>query len=238
MQEWIILVLIVFAASLLQTSTGYGFSIIGTPFLLLIYPGHTAIQINIILSLCLSAFMIFKIGREVDKPLFIRLMKGSIPGLVIGLFIYLYLDIRVLKMIVGGLILLLTIGLIFKLTMLQSRNRDFITGGISGLLTTSIGVPGPPLLLYFSGIGKDKAVLRSTTLAYYLFVYSASLVMQISFGGTDKEAWISSLVAVPSLIAGILLGQLLFRWISPNIFRVITYVILLFTGGYLLLSAF
>ncbi len=233
----IVLVIIVLVASLLQTSTGYGFSIIGTPFLLLIYPVHTAIQINIILSICLSAFMIFKIRKEVDKALLIRLIKGSIGGLVFGIFIYLFINIQLLKIAVGTLILILTILLIFKLTLDRTRNKDFITGGISGLLTTSIGVPGPPLLLYFSGAGIDKSTLRSTTLAYYLFVYFASLVMQISFGGTTKEAWLSSLVAIPPLFAGIFLGQLLFKWISQKTFRIITYVILIFTGVYLIVTS-
>jgi uncharacterized protein len=237
MEDWIVLVLIVLIASLLQTSTGYGFSIIGTPFLLLIYPAHTAIQVNIILSICLSAFMIFKIRKEVDKSLLIRLIKGSIAGLFFGIFLYLFLDIRLLKMTVGSLILILTILLIFKLTINQTSNRDFLTGGISGLLTTSIGVPGPPLLLYFSGARIDKTTLRSTTLAYYLFVYFASLVMQISFGGTNKETWISSLLAIPPLFVGIILGQLFFKWISQKTFRIITYVILIFTGAYLLVTS-
>lgn len=238
MEDLIVLFVIVLVASLLQTSTGYGFSIIGTPFLLLIYPAHMAIQVNIILSICLSAFMIFKIRKEVDKSLLIRLIKGSIIGLIFGIFIYLFLDIQLLKMTVGALILVLTILLILKLTVNRTQNKDFITGGISGLLTTSIGVPGPPLLLYFSGAGIDKTTLRSTTLAYYLFVYSVSLFMQISFGGTSKETWIFSLAAIPPLFAGIMLGQLFFKWISQNAFRIITYIILMFTGIYLLVTGF
>lgn len=233
-----VLIIIVLVASLLQTSTGYGFSIVGTPFLLLIYPAHMAIQINIILSICLSAFMIFKIRKEIDKSLLVRLIKGSVMGLIFGIFIYLFLDIQLLKMNVGALILFLTILLILKLTINRTQNKDFITGGISGLLTTSIGVPGPPLLLYFSGSGIDKTTLRSTTLAYYLFVYFVSLVMQISFGGTSKETWIFSLIAIPPLFAGIMLGQLFFKWISQKVFRIITYIILMFTGVYLLVTSF
>jgi len=233
-----VLIIIVLVASLLQTSTGYGFSIVGTPFLLLIYPAHMAIQINIILSICLSAFMIFKIRKEIDKSLLVRLIKGSVMGLILGIFIYLFLDIQLLKMTVGALILFLTILLILKLTINRTQNKDFITGGISGLLTTSIGVPGPPLLLYFSGAGIDKTTLRSTTLAYYLFVYFFSLVMQISFGGTSKETWIFSLIAIPPLFAGIMLGQLFFKWISQKVFRIITYIILIFTGVYLLVTSF
>lgn len=232
------LIIIVLVASLLQTSTGYGFSIIGTPFLLLLYPAHMAIQINIILSICLSAVMIFKIRKEVDKCLLVRLMKGSVLGLVVGLFVYLFLDIQLLKISVGAMVVILTILLIFKLRMRRTRNKDFITGGLSGLLTTSIGVPGPPLLLYFSGAGIDKTTLRSTTLAYYLFVYSVSLAMQMYFGGTSKETWLLSFTAIPSLFVGVILGQLFFKWISQKIFRIITFVILMFTGIYLLLSSF
>lgn len=238
MEDLMVLIIIVLVASLLQTSTGYGFSIVGTPFLLLIYPAHMAIQINIILSICLSAFMIFKIRKEIDKSLLVRLIKGSVMGLIFGIFIYLFLDIQLLKMNVGALILFLTILLILKLTINRTQNKDFITGGISGLLTTSIGVPGPPLLLYFSGAGIDKTTLRSTTLAYYLFVYFVSLVMQISFGGTSKETWIFSLIAIPPLFAGIMLGQLFFKWISQKVFRIITYIILMFTGVYLLVTSF
>src|SRR5690625_3400566 len=128
MEDWIILVLIVLIASLLQTSTGYGFSIIGTPFLLLIYPAHTAIQINIILSICLSAVMIFKIRKEVDQTLLIRLIKGSVAGLIFGIFIYLYVDIQLLKMAVGVLILSLTVLLILNFTLARTKNKDMITG--------------------------------------------------------------------------------------------------------------
>src|SRR5699024_5844920 len=206
----------VLLASLLQTSTGYGFSIIGTPFLLLIFSAHMAIQINIILSICLSAFMIFKIRNEVNKSLVFQLIKGSLVGLVFGIFIYLYLEIQLLKITVGILILLLTILLIFEVTIQRTERRDLMAGGISGLLTTSIGVPGPPLLLYFSGARIDKVTLRSTTLAYYLFVYSASLIMQISFGGTSKATWLFALAAIPPLFAGIILGQWLFKWISQK----------------------
>lgn len=236
MEDWIVLVLIVFAASLLQTSTGYGFSIVATPFLLLIYTAHSAIQMNIILSLCLSVVMIFKIRNEIDRHLLIRLIKGSIIGLMPGIFVYLFLDIQSLKLVVGGLILTLTALLILKITLQQTNFRDHLTGGVSGLLTTSVGIPGPPLLLYFSGVGTKKEVLRGTTLAYYLFIYFVSLVMQVSLGGTSKAIWLSSLAAIPSLIVGILLGQLLFKSISPKVFRLITYIILLFTGGYLLLA--
>src|SRR5699024_12299868 len=119
----------------------------------MLYHAKLAHQMNIIIYNCLYAIIIFKIKNELDKVLLLRLIKGCILGLVFSIFVYLYLDIQLLKMTVGVIILILTILLIFKLTINRSRNKDFLTGGVSGVLTTSIGVPGPPLLLYFSGAG-------------------------------------------------------------------------------------
>ncbi|WJY28294.1 MULTISPECIES: sulfite exporter TauE/SafE family protein [Sporosarcina] len=230
MEEWLLLLLVVLLASLLQAVTGFGFSILGTPVLLILFPAHMAIQVNIILSICLSALMIKSIHKEMDKTLFVRLLKGSTVGLLVGIFIYLYADIWILKLATGTATLFLTALLLLKWTTSRSAGKDALAGSISGILTTSIGVPGPPLLLYFAGTQMDKSVLRSTTLAFYLVVYTVSLVMQILFGGTQKETWIASAAALPALLGGIVLGQLLFKYLNVAMFQVITYILLAATG--------
>lgn len=237
MEHLLVLTIVVLVAAILQTVTGFGFAIIGTPFLLLIFPVPMAIQVNIILSLSLSGVMIFNLHREIDYDLFKKLIIGSLPGLFIGIYGYLYLNMQVIKIGIGVLIIGLTIFLIAKLPIKRSTTKDYLTGGISGLLTTSIGVPGPPLLLYFTGANLAPITLRSTALAYYLLVFSVSLVMQIYFGGTNKMTWLAALSALPALFVGVFLGQLLIKRISQQTFRVTTYLLLVFTGIYLVLSS-
>ncbi|HLR52325.1 MAG TPA: sulfite exporter TauE/SafE family protein, partial [Candidatus Avamphibacillus sp.] len=108
----------------------------------------------------------------------------------------------------------------------------------SGIFTTSIGMPGPPLLLYFSGTNTEKETLRSTTLAFYLFIYLASLVLQVLFAGTTKEIWFSSLKALPIVVIGLILGQVIFKWINQRMFQLLTYILLFISGGYLLYQQF
>ena len=238
MESWILSSIVVIVASMLQASTGFGFSIMATPFLLLVFPTHDAIQINIILSIIISLFMLPKIGNEIEKKLLSKLIKGSIVGLPIGIILYLFLDVRLLTLVISVIILVLTFLLILKVSIKQTKVKDFLSGGFSGLLTTSIGMPGPPLLLYFSGAGIKKEIIRSTTLAFYLLIYSISLTMQIIFGGTSKEIWITALSLIPVTICGIVIGQLLFTYINQRIFQLITYGILIFTGFYLFLDTF
>lgn len=181
--------------------------------------------------------MIYKIRKEIDLELLKKLIYGSPLGLLAGIFIYLYMNTELIKLSVGIIVLILTILLISNFTVKRSGLKDFTAGGLSGLLTTSIGVPGPPLLLYFSGVRIDKTILRSTTLAFYLFAYTVSLIMQIIFGGTNTEIWTSSALALPALFLGVVIGQLVFRKITQKVFLNITYVILIFTGLYLVITS-
>lgn len=84
----------------------------------------------------------------------------------------------------------------------------------------------------------EMAALRSTTLAYYLFIYTVSLGMQVTFGGTSARIWTEALIAVPALIVGILIGLYVFKHIRKSVFFVITYMILIASGLYLMVSMF
>ncbi|MGP4039140.1 sulfite exporter TauE/SafE family protein [Gracilibacillus sp. D59] len=236
--DTILFFLIIIVASILQTSTGFGFSILATPFLLLVFEPREAIQINLLLSLVISGALITKILKDIDFKILRRLLLGSVIGLPVGIFTFLLIDIIKLKLGISIIILILTIMLILRFRIKQNKRRDLIVGGLSGSLTTSIGMPGPPLLLYFSGTDTQKEKLRGTTLSFYLFIYLVSLIIQVIFAGTSKTVWLSSGIALPLVLIGLYLGQILFKWINQNVFRIFTYIILLFTGIYLLMESF
>lgn len=178
-----------------------------------------------------------KVRADIDRGVLKRFIMGSFIGLPIGIIVFLLVDIPKLKLGIGVVILLLTALLLLKLRIKQSTNRDISIGGLSGSLTTSIGMPGPPLLLYFSGADTAKETLRGTTLVYYLFIYSISLLIQIVFAGTSTTVWKSSLFALPLVLLGLYAGQYLFLKVNQTGFRIFMYIILLFTGIYLLVSS-
>ncbi|EEM84357.1 hypothetical protein bthur0011_14450 [Bacillus thuringiensis serovar huazhongensis BGSC 4BD1] len=224
-------------ASILQASTGFGFSIMATPFLLMLFLPQEAIQINIILSLIISISLIWKIRMDVDFVLLKRFIFGSIVGVPFGILIFISVNINTFKLAVSILLLLLTLLLICNVKVRSTQSRDFIVGGLSGLLTTSIGMPGPPLLLYFTGTDTEKEKLRGTTLAFYLFIYFISLVTQILFTGTNKTIWESSFYAIPIVFLGLFIGQIIFKWFNQRIFKIFTYILLSCTGMYLLIES-
>ncbi|HBW38607.1 sulfite exporter TauE/SafE family protein [Desulfosporosinus sp. BICA1-9] len=230
------LMVLVLVASTLQAGTGFGFSIMATPFLLLLFEPHDAIQLNIILSLVISVIMTYKLRSEVNKESLIRLIKGSLIGIFPGMLLFIFLDVRPLKILVSILILASIALLIVKINVKQTNTNELITGALAGLLTTSLGMPGPPLLIYFAGAKVDKSTLRGTALAYFVFVLPISLLLQFSMYSISKGVWISTLWTLPFAIMGIYLGQWVFTRLKQQLFEKIIYALLFFMGIYLLLT--
>jgi len=110
-----------------------------------------------VLSLVISGALIRRIKKDIDFHILKRLILGSSLGLPVGMVIFLLIDMDKLKLVISIIILILTFLLIFRFRITQSKRKDIVIGGISGSLTTSIGMPGPPLLC--TGMGKNYRLI-------------------------------------------------------------------------------
>lgn len=237
MEIWLLSAIIIFISSILQTSTGFGFALIATPFLVIIYEVHDAIQVILILQIIISLIMFKKINNEIDKTVFANFFKGSIVGLPIGILIFLYSDVRLLKLSVAIIILLMTVLLLFNFRVKQSTFKELIVGWLSGLMTASIGIPGIPLLIYFAGTKPKKEISRGTSLAFFTYICTISLILQVIFAGTTMNTWTISLVSTPVTIVGLILGHILFTLMNQKTFQYIMYLLLACSGSYLLYTS-
>ena len=228
---------VVLFASVLQACTGFGFSILATPFLLLVYDAREAIQINIILSILISLWLVPRLASSVDKGLFRRLVIGSIFGSVAGIALYVYADAATMKITIGLLLLGFTALILATPGFGTSTRRDHVVGSLSGALTSGLGMPGPPLLVYFAGARMEKSVLRSTTLAYFLVIYSLSLALQTFFSSSTTKIWTHALILTPVTLVGVYLGNRLFSVIDQKLFMRVIQVILMVTGIYLVFAS-
>nr|WP_301289116.1 sulfite exporter TauE/SafE family protein [Natronocella acetinitrilica] len=138
---------------------------------------------------------------------------------------------------ISPVILVLTALLILNVTVRKTDRRDRVAGGASGMLTAAIGMPGPPILLYFAGSRLEKSLLRGTSLGCVLYIYSLALFLQILFGSTNATIWWTALALVPVTLFGTWLGERLFHMVSQALSRMATYVILMVTDAYLLYTS-
>ena len=261
MYEWLLATIIVLFASVLQAATGFGFAIMATPFLLLVFDSRECVQISIILSFVVSLLLVRKIIKDADKGILKRLIIGSIVGVPIGVLFYKFVSLDILKVTVSIVILIVTLILMirsFKTNPnpkeavsdsndISLENQDttsdegnkflkiiqYLVGMCAGLLTTSIGMPGVPLILYFNATNTKKETTRSTSLTFFIFVYIISMTTQLITVKTNLEIVASSLILIPVATVGVFVGNILFNKINQITFQRIAYGILLFTGIYM-----
>ncbi|MDI5933653.1 sulfite exporter TauE/SafE family protein [Halomonas kalidii] len=237
MIEIVVACLIIFFASTLQAATGFGFSVLATPLLFLIFAPQQAIQINIIISLIISLTLYPELKKSVDKSLLKNLLKGAVAGIPIGALLFYALSEEMLKIYAGIVILSLTMAILLRLKVKQKNSRDIVSGMSSGALTSSLGMPGPPLLLYFSSTNLNKHVLRSTTLIYFLFIYFLGLIVNISTIGSNWSTWAIATALTPVAFAGVFTGRKAFTLISQRTFRIVNIFILVATGASLIVTS-
>lgn len=264
MFEWMLATVIVFFASVLQAATGFGFAIMATPFLLLVFDSRECVQISIILSFIVSLLLIRKIIKDVDKGLLKRLIIGSIVGVPLGVLFFKFVSLDILKITVSIVILIVTFILMVRsfktsnnhnieaasekaqinqndsegdVTTLLKRAQLFV-GLCAGLLTTSIGMPGVPLILYYNATNTKKETARSTTLVFFIFVYIISMATQLLTVKTNLDIVTTSLVLIPVAVVGVFLGNILFDKINQITFQRIAYGILISTGFYMSIKSF
>jgi uncharacterized protein len=218
---------IILLAALIQSVTGSGFVIFAIPLFSLLYPAHYAISLCIFLSLLSSLFTLPRVRIDMDKPLLKRLFIGSLMGMPFGGIVYYMVDVRWLKLIVGISIIISVVLMVFRSRFPVGTGKRI--GFLSGMMTSSIGMPGPPINLYMNANNVGKQVYRGTSIAYYCLVYPISLLIQFA-SGHIKPDLIGVAAMVPAIFVGQAIGSVLYQRVSQSWFRRITLVILLATG--------
>ncbi|MEG6523809.1 sulfite exporter TauE/SafE family protein [Desulfotomaculum sp. 1211_IL3151] len=115
--------------------------------------------------------------------------------------------------------------------------QEILVGFFAGALTTSVNMPGVPTSLYFNHGNFKNEVVRSTTLGFFIVVYMTGMAMQFVTVGVSPQVFTLSGYLMPSVILGIIVGNLLFKKINRSMFQLMTNAMLLLMGIYILVKS-
>jgi uncharacterized membrane protein YfcA len=235
--DWLYLAIVTLLAATTQSATGFGFGLIAVPVFLLILNSAAAIQITMIIVLCMSIADWMKLKGQGSRHLLNWLVIGMVLGFPFGIYIFLHFELHLIKIILALVIIIFSgfnlIRLFSKGSMVeshssrQSRWAITLTGYLSGLLTTSIAMPGPPVMLYMVHKGFDKTVIRATILTFFIFAYAGAVLLQLVTVGISTSTWMTSLSLVPVGLIGVICGHALALKINQKLFQEIVLIILI-----------
>ena len=230
--------LIVFFSAIVSTSIGFGFALIAVPLLLLIYPPHLAITASMSISLLTYLINLPHYYSYIDKKLVSQLITGTIFGMPIGILIHIHFDVHWLKFLVSVLILIITFLLIKGYSLpLPKKGASHIIGLFSGLLGSAVSIPGPPVILYLASQAIAKKKFLGTTAVLFSFIYTVSLSILYLSSSLPAGICSFSLPLMPFACVGIITGRILESRINHQIFKRLTYVVLVLSACYSLITA-
>ncbi|WP_417359776.1 sulfite exporter TauE/SafE family protein [Galbibacter sp.] len=202
---------IIFLATLVRSTFGFGESLIAVPLLTLLIPIEIAVPLSVLISILIAAFIVVQDRKQIHFNSAKWLIIFAALGIPIGLLLLIYANENLTKLVLGILIILYSI---YSLTSkggfrLETDNKFwlFICGFFSGILGGAYGLNGPPLVIYGNLRNWTAKHFRATLQAYFL---PASIIGMIGYW--YNGLWVSTvthyfLLSIPVVIPAILLGR-------------------------------
>lgn len=218
---------VAFAGATVQTVTGFGFALIAVPSLVLLLPVREAIVVASLLGLGNAVLVVLSTRGHADQATIVRLLAGSVAGMPLGLAILLLLSQDTLRIAVGAttVAMVLAMGRGLRISRV-SPGTDGAIGILCGLLSTSTGMNGPPLVLYLQSRGLAPIAFRATLSRFFV---ASGLLSQVAFGAggvLDRRALLLAAAGVPAALAGHQLGDRIVARLSPVTFRRVVLCVL------------
>ena len=210
--------LCVFAAAIVRGLTGFGFAAVSVVGLILLMPLRQAVPLILCLEIASSALLLGSAWRDADQPLLRRLLLAALLGVPCGLLLLRSSDPRWLTLLVyllvGGLAV---IGLArIRLPLGRGPLTLGLVGGVSGALIAAFSIGGPLLVACLSQLRLSPVALRATLILFFCAVDLAALAGLALHGAVGSDTLSQALLLLPALGIGLLIGQRLFRHITPQ----------------------
>jgi uncharacterized membrane protein YfcA len=217
-------------AAAAQAVTGFGLALVAVPLLAVFIDPVAAVVATVMVSLVLTGFASYRERDHVERPVAARLTGSALLGMPLGLLVLSRLDERSLKVVVAGGLLFMVVLLVARVRLPAGITAQYGSGLLSGMLLTSTGMNGPPVVLGLQSLGLPPRRFRGTLQAVFcgqdLVAVGAFLVL----GHLDPgiaAAVVAGAVGVP---VGWWAGDRVFGWLPPERFRTVVLSMLALTA--------
>ena len=233
--------LVVFFATLIRSTFGFGEALIAVPLLALSIPIEIAAPLAVLLSITIAAIIVVQDWRKIDVRSTGWLLAPTFLGIPLGIALLTSVHQHVVKAALGIVIAAFSGYFLVgkRPPELRSGNRIWLLGCgfCAGVLGGAYGMNGPPLVIYGAMRRWSPQHFRATLQGYFL---PASIVGMAGY-------WISGLwvpavthyylVSLPAAIPAIFLGRIVNHRLRGDAFLQFVHSGLVCVGVVLLIQA-
>jgi len=230
-------VVAMFIAAIIRGFTGFGSSLMWVPSLSLVLPPVAVLPITFLLEVGVSIHLAPTVRRDADWPSVVKIVAGATLGVPVGLSLVAAISESAARSAVAATVIvaaaLLWRGIRLKRTF--SSTATVGVGGAAGLLMGAVGIPGPPIFLYYLAAPIDMRVSRASIIVLIFAVAAVSCVTAWLNGLMDRDALVRAAILLPVVLGGSYVGSHAFGRTDPEKARRFALGVLFAMGGALLL---
>ena len=229
LSEFLVILFIVFIASIIRGFNGFGFSatcISGFSFIL---PAIQIVPIILILEVFISIFMIPYIWNKIDWNFVFKLLIGIAIGSPIGLFLLKYLSPETTHLYVCLIIIFFSILLMkgYENKKINNNQSKIFTGIISGTLNGLTTLGGMPVALFLLVTSIQPAVIRGSLAALFFLTDIYAFTLSYFGGIVDMITIYRTIPLIIVLPLGVFIGNKFFIKSKEQLYRKVVFYFLI-----------
>src|SRR3954466_7602256 len=238
--ENVLLAAIAFIGALIFGVTGFGSALVTIPLATHLVPLKFALALFAVVDLCCAFSVGLENPKNAVKSEWTRLVPMILVGTALGVTLLVNLPRAAGMILLGAFIASYALYSLFRHSTMRVIHSGWawLAGLCGGITSTLFGAGGPPYAIYLSQRGLTKEQFRATmgfaTMTSISLRVAAFVVTGLLL---EREVWFAAIAAVPGALAGLYVARKVFRLISRDtLLRAVT-VMLLASGGSLILRA-
>jgi uncharacterized protein len=232
--------LVVFLATMIRSTFGFGEALIAVPLLALSLPVQIAAPLAVLLSITIAAVVIVQDWRKIHTDSAGWLLAATLPGIPLGLLLLTSIHQHAVKAVLAIVIMAFSGYFLLgkKPPELTGENRKWLLGCgfCAGILGGAYGMNGPPLVIYGAMRRWSPQHFRATLQGYFL---PAGVVAMALYGFAGL--WVPAvthyyMVSLPVAVPAIFLGRVLNHRLRGDVFLKFIHAGLVGVGMLLLIQ--
>lgn len=234
-----IVIALMFLYTFVGICAGFGGGLTTMPLITLMLPVKMATPLSVIVGTATAIYATWLSRKETDWRSAAVLIAFSFLGIPVGLYALSYFPDHIMKMGLGGFLILYSFYSMFipRLPVYDKRWIAAPLGAIGGALGAAFSTNGPPVVMYGMLRNLGPAAFRGTLNAFF----TANNIAVVGGLATSGILTISVvklvLFCIPTMILGSLVGQYVHKHISVKVFRVLVFILLIASGAMLIKGA-
>lgn len=201
--------LVVFVAALGKGYSGFGFNLVAVGGLSLVLAPSDAVPIVLILAAVSSVHLLPQVWREVNWRSLWLLLGAAVAATPVGVVLLRRVPAAPMRIVISLLVLAAAVVLWSGVSWSQRPGpaSTIAVGVTSGLLNGSIGVSGPPVILFYFASFATLSIARASLIAYFLGTDVSAVAIAAAQGIVTQKVVVRCALLLPSLVLGIVLGN-------------------------------